>query len=74
VVGGQPGHQQREPRLREPAAGGRGEVLRPERARQPDHRHGSTFVDPASLPADTASAPLETSAPGNYYAHTANIG
>ncbi len=35
---------------------------------------GSTFVDPASLPADTASAPLETSAPGNYYAHTANIG
>jgi lipoprotein-anchoring transpeptidase ErfK/SrfK len=34
---------------------------------------GSTFVDPASLPADTASAPLGTSVPGNYDAHTANI-
>jgi lipoprotein-anchoring transpeptidase ErfK/SrfK len=30
---------------------------------------GSTFVNPATLPADTASAPLTTSAPGNYYAH-----
>jgi lipoprotein-anchoring transpeptidase ErfK/SrfK len=35
---------------------------------------GSTFVDPDTLPADTASAPLQTSAPGNYYAHSANIG
>jgi lipoprotein-anchoring transpeptidase ErfK/SrfK len=35
---------------------------------------GSTFVSPSSLPADTASAPLGTSAPGNYYAGTANIG
>jgi lipoprotein-anchoring transpeptidase ErfK/SrfK len=26
---------------------------------------GSTFVDPATLPADTAKAPLQTSAPGN---------
>ena len=34
---------------------------------------GSTFVDPATLPADTATAPLGTSAPGNYYAGTANI-
>jgi lipoprotein-anchoring transpeptidase ErfK/SrfK len=35
---------------------------------------GSTFVSPSSLPADTATAPLGTSAPGNYYAGTANIG
>jgi len=35
---------------------------------------GSQFVSPASLPADTASAPLGTSAAGNYYAGTANIG
>jgi lipoprotein-anchoring transpeptidase ErfK/SrfK len=34
---------------------------------------GSTFVSPDSLPADTATAPLETSAPGNYYAGSANI-
>ena len=34
---------------------------------------GSTFVDPATLPADTATAPLGTSAAGNYYAGTANI-
>jgi len=34
---------------------------------------GSTFVSPASLPADTASSPLETSAYGNYDAGTANI-
>ncbi len=34
---------------------------------------GSTFVDPAKLPADTATAPLGTSAAGNYYAGTANI-
>ncbi len=34
---------------------------------------GSTFVAPDSLPADTATAPLETSAPGNYYAGSANI-
>ena len=35
---------------------------------------GSTFVAPDSLPADTATSPLETSAHGNYYAGTANIG
>jgi lipoprotein-anchoring transpeptidase ErfK/SrfK len=35
---------------------------------------GSTFVDPSSLPADTATAPLETSATGNYFAGAANIG
>jgi lipoprotein-anchoring transpeptidase ErfK/SrfK len=35
---------------------------------------GSTFVDPDTLPADTATAPLGTSAAGNYYAGTANIG
>jgi len=35
---------------------------------------GSTFVAADSLPADTATAPLETSAHGNYYAGTANIG
>ena len=29
---------------------------------------GSTFVSPSSLPPDTASAPLQTSAPGNYLA------
>jgi lipoprotein-anchoring transpeptidase ErfK/SrfK len=29
---------------------------------------GSTFVSPAALPADTATAPVETSAPGNYLA------
>jgi hypothetical protein len=34
---------------------------------------GSTFVSPSSLPADTATAPLGTSAVGNYYAGTANI-
>jgi len=35
---------------------------------------GSTFVDPSSLPASTASAPLGTSAAGNYFAGSANIG
>jgi lipoprotein-anchoring transpeptidase ErfK/SrfK len=35
---------------------------------------GSRFVPPASLPADTATAPLQTSATGNYYAGTANLG
>ena len=35
---------------------------------------GSTFVSPSSLPADTATAPLETSAAGNYYAGAANLG
>ena len=35
---------------------------------------GSEFVSPSSLPADTASAPLETSVAGNYYAGSANIG
>jgi lipoprotein-anchoring transpeptidase ErfK/SrfK len=35
---------------------------------------GSTFVSPSSLPADTATAPLGTSAPGNFYAGTANLG
>jgi lipoprotein-anchoring transpeptidase ErfK/SrfK len=29
---------------------------------------GSTFVNPATLPADTATVPLGTSAPGNYFA------
>jgi L,D-transpeptidase catalytic domain len=32
---------------------------------------GSTFVAPSSLPADTATAPLHTSAAGNYYAGAA---
>ncbi len=35
---------------------------------------GSTFVSPSSLPADTATAPVETSAAGNYYAGSANLG
>ena len=35
---------------------------------------GSTFVSPSSLPADTATAPLGTSATGNYYAGSANLG
>ncbi len=35
---------------------------------------GSEFVSPSSLPADTASAPLGTSATGNYYAGSANLG
>jgi lipoprotein-anchoring transpeptidase ErfK/SrfK len=35
---------------------------------------GSTFVSPSSLPADSASAPLGTSASGNYYAGTAALG
>jgi lipoprotein-anchoring transpeptidase ErfK/SrfK len=35
---------------------------------------GSTFVDPSSLPASTATAPLGTSAYGNYYAGTSNLG
>jgi lipoprotein-anchoring transpeptidase ErfK/SrfK len=35
---------------------------------------GSTFVSPSSLPADTATAPLETSATGNYDADAANLG
>jgi lipoprotein-anchoring transpeptidase ErfK/SrfK len=35
---------------------------------------GSRFVPPSSLPADTATAPLGTSAAGNYYAGSANIG
>jgi lipoprotein-anchoring transpeptidase ErfK/SrfK len=35
---------------------------------------GSTFVSPASLPADTASAPLTTSAAGNYYAGAPGLG
>jgi lipoprotein-anchoring transpeptidase ErfK/SrfK len=34
---------------------------------------GSTFVDPSSLPASTATAPLGTSAAGNYFAGSANI-
>jgi len=34
---------------------------------------GSTFVSPASLPPDTASAPLGTSEPGNWDAYTSNI-
>jgi hypothetical protein len=35
---------------------------------------GSTFVNPATLPADTATAPLGTSAAGNYNAYSANLG
>jgi lipoprotein-anchoring transpeptidase ErfK/SrfK len=35
---------------------------------------GSTFVSPASLPADTATAPLQTSAVGNSAAGAANLG
>jgi lipoprotein-anchoring transpeptidase ErfK/SrfK len=34
---------------------------------------GSTFVSPSSLPPDTATAPLETSQSGNWYANTSNI-
>jgi hypothetical protein len=29
---------------------------------------GSTFVNPSTLPADTATVPLSASAPGNYFA------
>jgi lipoprotein-anchoring transpeptidase ErfK/SrfK len=35
---------------------------------------GSQFVSPSALPADTATAPLATSAAGNYFAGSANIG
>jgi hypothetical protein len=35
---------------------------------------GSEFVDPSSLSAGTASAPLGTSAPGNYYAGAPSLG
>jgi lipoprotein-anchoring transpeptidase ErfK/SrfK len=35
---------------------------------------GSTFVSPSSLPASIAAAPLGTSAAGNYYAGSANLG
>ena len=35
---------------------------------------GSTFVSPSSLPADTATAPLQTSAAGNFYAGAAGLG
>ena len=35
---------------------------------------GSKFVSPSSLPADTATAPLQTSAAGNYFAGSANLG
>ena len=35
---------------------------------------GSTFADPSSLPASTATAPLGTSAPGNYYAGAPTLG
>ena len=35
---------------------------------------GSEFVSPSSVPADTASAPLGTSAAGNYFAGSANLG
>jgi lipoprotein-anchoring transpeptidase ErfK/SrfK len=34
---------------------------------------GSTYVSPSSLPADTATAPLQTSAAGNYNVGAANI-
>jgi len=35
---------------------------------------GSVFVSPSALPADTATAPLGTSAAGNFFAGSANIG
>jgi lipoprotein-anchoring transpeptidase ErfK/SrfK len=35
---------------------------------------GSQFVSPSALPADTATAPLGTSAADNYFAGSANIG
>jgi len=35
---------------------------------------GSTFVSPSSLPADTAAAPLQTSAAGNYFAGAPSLG
>jgi lipoprotein-anchoring transpeptidase ErfK/SrfK len=35
---------------------------------------GSTFVSPSSLPAATGSAPLQTSAAGNYFAGAPNVG
>jgi hypothetical protein len=35
---------------------------------------GSTFVSPSSLPADTGTAPLDTSAAGNYYAGAPSLG
>jgi len=35
---------------------------------------GSEFVSPSSVPADTASAPLGTSAAGNYFVGSANLG
>jgi lipoprotein-anchoring transpeptidase ErfK/SrfK len=35
---------------------------------------GSTFVSPSSLSAETGSAPLETSAAGNYYAGAPSLG
>jgi lipoprotein-anchoring transpeptidase ErfK/SrfK len=35
---------------------------------------GSTFVSPSSLPADTATAPLQTSAAGNFNAGAAALG
>jgi lipoprotein-anchoring transpeptidase ErfK/SrfK len=34
---------------------------------------GSTFVSPSALPPDTATAPLGTAEPGNWYAGTQNI-
>jgi hypothetical protein len=34
---------------------------------------GSTFVSPSSLPASSVSAPLGTSAAGNYFAGSANL-
>jgi lipoprotein-anchoring transpeptidase ErfK/SrfK len=35
---------------------------------------GSTFVSPSSLPADAATAPLQTSAAGNYFAGAPSLG
>jgi len=35
---------------------------------------GSTFVSPSSLPADTSTAPLDTSAAGNYFAGAPSLG
>jgi hypothetical protein len=34
---------------------------------------GSTFVSPSLLPASSSSAPLGTSAAGNYFAGSANL-
>ena len=35
---------------------------------------GSTFVSPSSMPGDTGTAPLQTSAAGNYFAGAPSLG